>query len=299
MGDIALGKDLKIGGIVLTSSQAETIKLKGLTHVIKLLPRTRKNLLSWRYPEDWIKNAEKYSSFGIDASPLADCPSGWSRVDDSKLLAGALEHGLPFEDAKSEKLWSNFADDQGYGLGSNIFKEGILQTSVVKRLSYLIRVAEGRGRFCYDYCEDDDSLKICNIATVKEEVKTEVVEKVVGNSNLFNYDLNSTGSSTAEDAFVVIKEEYFVVEESYESELSDQKTREDLEKIIFTPVERSLSMINHISPSLSDPSEEVEYASSQTSTSALVMNGPSSHVPSEAHFVGLEESGPDDEDQTV
>jgi len=342
--DIALGKDLKIGGIVLTSSQTETIKLKGLTHVIKLLPRTRKNLLSWRYPEDWIKNAEKYSSFGIDASPLADCPSGWSRVDDSKLLAGALEHGLLFEDAKSEKLWSNFADDQGYGLGSKIFKEGILQTSVVKRLSYLIRVAEGRGRFCYDYCEDDDSLKICNIATVKEEVKTEVVEKVVGNSNLFNYDLNSTGSSTAEDAFVVIKEEYFevddalslptdqklsksesidgaldqmdmmasldsaleemekaaaVVEESYESELSDQKNLEDLEKIIFTPVERSLSMINHLSPSLSDPSEEVEYASSQTSTSALVMNGPSSHVPSEAHFVGLEESGPDDEDETV
>merc|ERR1712106_752763 len=107
-----------IGDIQISSRQALIIKDKGLTNAIKLLPRTRKNLLSWRYPEEWVKTAEKYSSCGIDGNSFTDCPQGWSRVDDSKLLAGALEHGLLFQDCNTEKSWASFADDLGYSLGS-------------------------------------------------------------------------------------------------------------------------------------------------------------------------------------
>eukprot|EP00090_Calanus_glacialis_P023375 TRINITY_DN36059_c0_g1_i1.p1 TRINITY_DN36059_c0_g1~~TRINITY_DN36059_c0_g1_i1.p1 ORF type:complete len:2018 (-),score=588.94 TRINITY_DN36059_c0_g1_i1:318-5702(-) len=298
--DIALERELVIGDVKISSSQAVLIKEIGLTNPIKLLPRTRKNLLSWRYPEDWVLKAEKYSSFGIDGSSFAACPQGWSRVDDSKLLAGALEHGLLFDDSNTEKSWANLADDLGYGLGSKIFQEGVLQPFVLSRLGYLRRVAEGRGRFCYDCEEDSNTLLICNVATIKGEVTEEEEEPATRKSPLFIYDLNSTGSSSVEEATVVVKEECFevddalslpaqgkpldsdldemekslnialeemekaaaLVEDSYESELGDQGTLESLENTNLTPLERSvISFEEAVVPMSEDLADQAQVVS--------------------------------------
>ena len=277
--DIALCRDLKIGNMHVSSEHAIIIKEKGLINTIKLLPRTRRNLITWRYPEDWVKVAEQYSNVGIDGSSFSDCPPGWSRVEDSKLLAGALEHGLLFPDSNLDKSWANLADDLGYGLGSRIIEDGVLQPFVPKRLEFLKRVCEGRGRFVYD-CENlGTPLLISNVTSIKDEGAS---DEEINKSSLFNYEPDISCDLT-EDT-VMVKEEYFeigdalalasnesqemenlnkaleemeraaaVVETSYESEMDVAVALESLEKSLFTPAERQAL----VEESKTSPSEEV------------------------------------------
>jgi len=279
--DIALGRDLIIGNMHLSSKNAMIIKEKGLTNTIKLLPRTRRNLITWRYPEDWVKAAEQYSTVGIDGSSFSDCPPGWSRVEDSKLLAGALEHGLLFPDSNIDKCWANLADDLGYGLGSRIIEEGVLLPFVSKRLEFLRRVSEGRGRFYYD-CENlGTPLLISNVTTIKDETGS---DEEINKSSMFNYEPDTSLELTEDN--VMIKEECFeigdalalpskdieemdtlskaleemekaaaAVESSYESEMDDSVALGKLENILFTPVEKSEACLSDkVTLSESDPS---------------------------------------------
>ena len=96
----------------LTFSHLEKISVLGIQAAVESLPKSELERLSWRIPEEWLKQASCMAWEEVAMPPAEGVPASWTTEHDNELLIGAAVHGLlDHKQMKSEDLWNNLSDD--------------------------------------------------------------------------------------------------------------------------------------------------------------------------------------------